>query len=84
VEFGPERTLFVLSQGFWQGSYEGEPALPNTGALMRVNEDGDLTTVVGGLDRPTSMEIIGNTAYVVTLGGEVWTVNVAGKQHGEH
>jgi hypothetical protein len=21
------------------------------------------------------MEIIGNTAYVVTLGGEVWTVN---------
>jgi len=26
------------------------------------------------LDRPTSMEIIGNTAYVVTLGGEVWTI----------
>jgi hypothetical protein len=25
-----------------------------------------------GLDRPTSVEMINNTAYVVTLGGEVW------------
>jgi hypothetical protein len=41
---------------------------------MRVNGDGTLTTVVGGLDRPTSVEIIKNTAYVVTLGGEIWTV----------
>ena len=46
---------------------------------MRVNEDGSLTTVVGGLDRPTSVEIIDNTAYVVTLGGEVWKVdNIVG------
>jgi len=28
-----------------------------------------------GLDRPTSMEIISNTAYIVTLTGEIWTIN---------
>jgi hypothetical protein len=83
VEFGRGRTLFALSQGYWQGTFEGEPALPNTGALMRVNGDGTVTTIVGELDRPTSMEIIDNTAYVVTLGGEVWTVsNVAGPPFG--
>jgi hypothetical protein len=75
VEFGRGRTLFALSQGFWDGPFEGAPADPNTGALMRVNDDGTVTTIASGLDRPTSMEIIGNTAYVVTLGGEVWTVN---------
>ena len=75
VEFGPGRTLFALSQGFWDGPFEGTPALPNTGALMRVNGDGTLTTVVGGLDRPTSVEIIKNTAYVVTLTGEIWRID---------
>jgi len=83
VEFGRGRTLFVLSQGFWDGPFEGTPALPNTGALLRVNEDGSLTTVVDGLDRPTSVEIIKNTAYVVTLGGEVWKVDdIAGPPFG--
>ena len=83
VEFGRGRTLFALSQGFWDGPFEGAPANPNTGALMRVNGDGTLTTVVDGLDRPTSVEIIGNTAYVVTFGGEVWTVdNIAGPPYG--
>lgn len=72
VEFGPGRTLFALSQGFWDGPFEGTPAQPDTGALMRVNGDGTVTTVVGGLDRPTSVEIIKNTAYVVTLTGEIW------------
>ena len=83
VEFGRGGTLFALSQGFWDGPFEGTPALPNTGALMRVNGDGSLTTVVGGLDRPTSVEIIDNTAYVVTLGGEVWKLNnIAGAPFG--
>ena len=75
VEFGRGGTLFAVSQGFWAGPFEGTPAEPNTGALMRVNADGSLTTVVGGLDRPTSVEIIKNTAYIVTLGGEVWRVD---------
>ena len=74
VEFGPGGALFVLSQGFWDGPAEGTPALPNTGALVRVNADGTFTTVARELDRPTSLEFIGNTAYVVTIGGEVWTV----------
>jgi hypothetical protein len=48
--------------------------LPNTGALMRVNGDGTLTTILDQLDRPVSLAIIGKTAYVVTLGGEVWRI----------
>ena len=70
VEFGRGRTLFALSQGLWRGVNAGEPALPNTGALMGVNGDGTLTTIIDGLNQPTSLEIIKNTAYVVTLGGE--------------
>jgi sugar lactone lactonase YvrE len=83
VEFGRGRTLFALSQGFWHGPFEGTPASPHTGALMRVNDNGTVTTVIGGLDRPTSVEIIGNTAYVVTFGGEVWKIaDIAGPPYG--
>jgi hypothetical protein len=50
---------------------------------MRVNGDGTLTTVVGGLDRPTSVEIIEDTAYVVTLAGEIWKVdNISAPPYG--
>jgi hypothetical protein len=84
VEFGRGRTLFALSQGVWDGPFEGTPALPNTGALMRVNGDGTLTTVVGGLDRPTSVEIIKNTAYVITLAGEIWKIdNISAPPYGD-
>lgn len=75
VEFGRGQSLFALSQGIWDGPFEGTPALPNTGSLVRVNDDGTFTTVATGLDRPTSMELVGNTAYIVTLTGEVWTIN---------
>lgn len=71
VEFGRGRTLFALAQGSWDGPFEGAPALPNTGSLVRVNHDGTFTEVATGLDRPTSLEIIGTTAYVVTLSGEI-------------
>ena len=74
VERGRGGTLFALAQGFWNGPFEGAPAQPNTGALVRVNGDGTFTEVIGGLDRPTSVEIIKNTAHVVTLGGEIWTI----------
>lgn len=30
------------------------------------------------LDRPTSLEVIGNTAYVVTLTGEIWKIDGIG------
>ncbi|MDF2775870.1 MAG: exported protein of unknown function [Geminicoccaceae bacterium] len=83
VEFGRGRTLFVLSQGFWDGPFEGAPAEPNTGALMRVNGNGTLTTLADALDRPTSVEIINNTAYIVMIAGEIWTVdNIAGPPFG--
>ena len=75
VEFGPRRRLYALSQGdFPAGAPEGSPAEPNTGALVEVNRDGTFTVIIDGLDQPTSLEFIGNTAYVVTLGGEIWKV----------
>jgi sugar lactone lactonase YvrE len=84
VEFGRGRTLFALSQGLWQGVNPGDPALPNTGSLMRVNGDGTLTTIIERLNLPISLSIIGNTAYVVTLGGEIWTIdNIAGPPFGQ-
>ena len=48
---------------------------PDTGALVEVNGDGSFTTITEGLDRPTSLEFIGNTAYVVTLTGEIWEID---------
>jgi len=72
VEFGLGRRLYALSQGnFPVGGEPGAPALPNTGALVAVNGDGTFSVVADGLDRPTSLEFIGNTAFVVTLGGDV-------------
>jgi hypothetical protein len=83
VEFNRGRTLFALSQGVWDGVQEGSPAEPNTGSLVRVNEDGTFTLITDGLDRPTSLEFIKNTAYIVTLTGEVWTIeDVAGPPFG--
>jgi DNA/RNA endonuclease YhcR with UshA esterase domain len=62
---------------------EGAPARPNTGALVKVNGDGTFTVITDGLDRPTSLEFIGNTAYVVTLTGEIWTIDgVSDPPHG--
>lgn len=75
VEFGRGNTLYALLQGFWNGPFEGTPAQPNTGALAKVNGDGTFTIIVEGLNQPTSVEIIKNTAYVVTLAGEVWKID---------
>jgi sugar lactone lactonase YvrE len=77
VEFGRGFALYALSQGtFPEGGLPAEPALPNTGALLRVRHDGTLKVVVDGLNQPTSVEFIGDTAYVVTLGGEIWTLDL--------
>jgi hypothetical protein len=84
VEFNRGSTLFGLAQGIFSGGGAGAPALPNTGKLVRVNEDGTVTPVAEGLDRPTSLEFINNTAYYVTLGGEVWMIeDVAGPPFGQ-
>jgi sugar lactone lactonase YvrE len=75
VEFGRGNTPYALSQGdFPAGAPPAAPALPNTGALLRVGWDGTLTEVVTGLNVPTSVEFIDSQAFVVTLGGEVWKI----------
>ena len=83
VEFGRGRTLYALAQGVWPlGNPAGSPALPNTGQLLEVN-DGTFTVVADGLNQPTSLEFIGNTAYVVTLTGEIWKIEgISGPPYG--
>jgi hypothetical protein len=76
VEYGRGRTLLALAQGeFPAGADDGAPALPDTGSLVVVTGDGGFSVIADGLDRPTSFEVIGNTAYVVTLTGEIWKVD---------
>jgi hypothetical protein len=76
VEFGRGVTLFALSQGIFPvGSPAGSPAIPNTGALVRVNGAGGFDVIVNGLNLPTSLEFIGDTAYVVTLAGDIWRID---------
>ena len=78
VEFGRGRTLYALSQGVFPGGPPASPALPHTGSLVKVNGDGTLTTVVDGLNLPTSVEFIGNSAFVVSLAGEIWQIDDVG------
>jgi sugar lactone lactonase YvrE len=82
VELGRGGSLFALAQGvFPVGNPEGSPAAPNTGQLLKVDRHGSFDVVADGLDRPTSLEIIGKTAYVVTFGGEIWRIDgVSGKR----
>jgi hypothetical protein len=78
VEFGRGRTLFALSQGDFpcaDPACAGAPALPNTGSLVKATPSGTFTSIAEDLNQPTSLELIGNTAYVVTLGGEIWKID---------
>jgi hypothetical protein len=76
VEFGGGGRLYALSQGdFPVGSPPATPAHPNTGSLVKVNGDGTFNVITDALDRPTSLEFIGNSAYVVTLTGEIWKID---------
>lgn len=87
VEKGRGRTLFALSQGEFpcggDPACAGSPASHDTGALMKANADGTFTTVADELDQPSSLEIVGTTAYVVTLGGEIWRIDsISGAPYG--
>lgn len=81
VEYGP-CGLYALSQGDSPGTVpEGSPALPDSGELLRVNRTGTFSVVADGLDLPTSVDFRGDTAYVVTLGGEVVKITGIAKHH---
>jgi hypothetical protein len=76
VEFGRGRLLYALSQGPGVvGAPPGSPAQSDSGALVKVNGDGTFTVITDGLNLPTSLEFIGNTAFVVTLTGEIWRID---------
>jgi hypothetical protein len=75
VEPGRGQTLFGLAQGTHSNTSAGSPADPNTGELLQVDGHGGFSLVASGLDRPTSLEIIGNTAYIVSLTGQIWVVD---------
>lgn len=83
VEFGGGNTLYTLAQGIWDGPWEGSPALPNTGALLKLKADGSFAVIASGLNQPTSMEFIGNNVYVVSLVGQVWAINNVSPAKGE-
>ena len=74
VEYGPGGRLYALSQGDFPGGDPGSPASPDTGSLVRATKHGSFATVATGLDRPTSLEVQGRTAYVVGLDGTVVSV----------
>jgi hypothetical protein len=76
VEPAAAGSLFGLAEGhFTPGHDPGSPAEPNTGQLVELDGHGAFTSIAEGLNRPTSLELIGDTAYVVTLGGEIWTID---------
>jgi hypothetical protein len=79
------RRVFGLGQGeFPEGQPPGAPALPGTGELRVADRHGDLDLIVDGLDQPTSLTFIGDAAYVVTLGGDVWKIpGVCPRHHGD-
>ena len=82
IEVG-RHTVFGLAQGDWpyegQPGKEGFPASPDTGMLMRADHLGRFRPVVSQLDRPTTFEVIGNRAFVVTITGKVLKISGLGR-----
>jgi len=77
VEFGLGHSIFALAQGKWEGPFEGAPAQPSTGALLMLKPNDTFNVIADGLNQPSSMEFIGNKAYIVSLAGEVWEIDCA-------
>ncbi len=82
VEFGPRGQLYALSQGVFGGGDPGAPAAPNTGQLLKVNDDGSTTVLADKLNLPTSLHFLGSTALIVSLAGEVWKFDVSDRDRG--
>jgi hypothetical protein len=79
VEQGHCHRLYGLLQGHWDleplPENEGFPAAPNTGEIVAVRGDGTFTTVVSGLNQPTSLEVVGRVAFVVTYPGTILRID---------
>jgi hypothetical protein len=79
VEKGRHHRLYGLLQGHWNleplPENEGMPAAPNTGEIVAVGADGTFKTVVTGLNRPTSLELVGRVGFVVTLSGTILRID---------
>ena len=82
VEFGPNRKLFALAQGTYGGGGAGSPAIPGTGSLVEANANGRMQVIADQLNLPTSLEFIGNTAFVISLAGEIWKIDVSSPPFG--
>jgi hypothetical protein len=80
VEPGPDGALYALSQGDSPGNVPAaSPAAPDSGELLLVNRSGSFSVLVDELDLPTSLDFVGNTAFVTTLNGEVWKITNVSK-----
>jgi hypothetical protein len=76
LKFDCHHRLFGLSQGvFPEDGNPGDPALPDTGSIVVARRDGSFRTIFATLNQPTSFQILGDTAYVFTLNGEIWKVS---------
>ena len=78
IEHGPDDQLFAVLQGTWSleptDENEGLPADAKTGELVVV-DDGEFHTIATGLDQPTAVDVVGDTAFVVTLTGTIVKVD---------
>jgi hypothetical protein len=80
VERGYAGRIYALSEGPGvPDAPAGSPAQPNSGSLVEVSADGTLPVLVDALDLPSSLEFVGDTAYVVTLTGQVWKIDNVSK-----
>jgi hypothetical protein len=73
VENGPGGT-YVLQFGDPASDPEGPPAEPFSGKILTL-EGSTLTPKVTGFMLPVSLDFSGDTAYVTTLGSEVWKID---------
>jgi hypothetical protein len=88
VQLGRGRIIFALAQVEFRCGGSGMCRLARVarhGALMKANANGTFTTVADDLDQPSSLEIVGTTAYVVTLGGQIWSIeDISGPPYGRN
>ena len=80
VESGPDGALYALSQGDSPGDVPpATPAKPDSGRLLLVNRNGSFSVLVDKLDLPTSLDFVGDTAFVTKLNGEIWKITNVSK-----